>query len=88
MLVCSQVCAALAQYRNLSCSNEATNYLCNSNILVGSNGGYDLHPQEHPFVDKHLRLDHFQSFYCGIVHIVQNLSWIPWKNLFLHFFFS
>ena len=33
-----------------------------SNILVGSNDGYDLSPQEHPFVDKHLRLDHVQSF--------------------------
>ena len=36
----------------MSCSNEATNYFCNSNNLVGSNGGYDLRPQDHPFVDK------------------------------------
>ena len=71
MLVGSQICAALAQHRNLSCSNEATKYVCNSIILVGSNGGYDLRPQEHPFVDKHLRLDHFQSFDCGIVHLLQ-----------------
>ena len=70
MLVCSQICAAMAQYRNLSCSNEATNNFCNGDILVGSNGGYDLRPQEHAFVDKHLRLNHFQSFDCGIVHLV------------------
>ena len=43
---------------------------CNDNILVGSNGVYDLHLQEHPIVDKHLRLDQFQSFDCGIVHLV------------------
>ena len=65
MLVLNQVCATLAQYWNLSCSNEATNYCWNGNILVVSNGGYDLHTQEHPFVDKHLRLDHFQSYDCG-----------------------
>ena len=47
MLVSSQVCAPLAQHWNLSCSNEATNYFCNCNILVGSTGGYDLHLQEH-----------------------------------------
>ena len=57
MLVCCQLCSALAQYRNLSCSSEATNYSCNSNILVESNGGYDLRPQEHPFVNKHLRFN-------------------------------
>ena len=50
--------------------NEATNYSCNDNILVGSNGGYDLHLQEHPIVDKHLRLDHFQSFDYGMFHLV------------------
>ena len=70
MLVQSQVCALLAQYWNLSCSNEATNYSCNGNILVGSNGECDLRPQEHPFVDKHLRFDHFQSFDCGMFHLV------------------
>ena len=36
-----------------------------------SNGGYDLRPQDHPFDDKDLRFDQFQSFYCGIVHLVQ-----------------
>ena len=45
------------KYRNLSCSNKATNYSCDGNILVGSNGEYDLHSQEHPSVDKHLRFD-------------------------------
>ena len=70
MLVWSQVCAPLAQYWNLSCLNEATNYLCNGNILVRSNGEYDLRPQEHPIVDKHLRFDHFQSFDCGMFHLV------------------
>ena len=39
-------------------------------ILVLSNGECDLHPQEHPFVDKHLRLDHFQSFEYGILDLV------------------
>ena len=47
-----------------------SNYFSNGNILVGSNGGYDLRPQEHPFVDKYLRFDHFQLFDCGIVHLV------------------
>ena len=36
-----------------------------------SNGGYDLRPQDHPFGDKDLRFDQFQSFDCGIVHLVQ-----------------
>ena len=44
MLVWSQVCASLAQYWNLSRLNEATNYSCNDNILVGSNGGYESLP--------------------------------------------
>ena len=70
MLVGNQICAALAQYQDLSCSNEATNYFCNDNIHVGSNGGYDLRPKKNPFVNKHLRLDHSQSFDCGIVHLV------------------
>ena len=61
---------SFAQYRNLSYSNEATNYFCNRNILVRSNGGYDLRPQEHPFVDKHLRFDYFQSFDFGILDLV------------------
>ena len=40
------------------------------NNSCGSSGGYDLRSQDHPSVDKHLRLDHFQSFVCGIVHLV------------------
>ena len=39
-------------------------------ILVWSNGEYDLHPQEHPIVDKVLRLDDFQSFDYGILDLV------------------
>ena len=38
---------------------------------MGSNGGYDLRPQDHPFGDEDLRFDQFQSFDCGIVHLVQ-----------------
>ena len=75
MLVWSQICAPLAQYWNLSCLIEATNYSCNDNILVvssvvGSSGGYDLHPQEHPIFGKVLRLDYFQSFDYGILDLV------------------
>ena len=72
MLVWSQVCAPQTQYRNLSCLNEATNYFCHDKILVGSNGGYGLDLQEHPIVDKHLHLDHFQSFDYGMFR----LEWI------------
>ena len=36
----------------------------------GSNGGYDLHPQEHPIFGKVLRLDYFQSFDDGILDLV------------------
>ena len=71
MLVRNQICAELAEYLNLSCSNEATNYFCNCNILMVSNGVYDLRPQDHPFVDKDLLFYQFESFDCGIVHIVQ-----------------
>ena len=35
-----------------------------------SNGECDLHPQEHPIVDKDLRLDDFQSFEYGILDLV------------------
>ena len=66
----SQICASLAQYLNLSCLKSTTNYSCNGHILVVSNGGYDLRPQEHPFVDKHFRFDHFQSFGYGMFHLV------------------
>ena len=55
---------------NLSCSNEATNYFCNGHILVMSNGGYDLRPPNHPFVDKVLRFGQFESFDCGIARLV------------------
>ena len=61
MLVWSQICAGWAWYRNQSCSNE---------FLMESNGGYDLYPQDHLFDDKDLHLDHFQSFDCGIFHLV------------------
>ena len=64
MLVLSQVCAPLGQNWNLSCLKSTTNYFCNGNILVVSNGGYDLHLQEHLIVEKHLRLDHFQALVC------------------------
>ena len=70
MLVSRQVCAPLAQYWNLSCLKSTTKYSCNDNILEGSNGGYDLHLQEHPIVDKHLRLDHFQSFDYGTLDLL------------------
>ena len=35
-----------------------------------SNGDCDLHPQEHPIVDKDLRLDDFQSLDYGILDLV------------------
>ena len=36
-----------------------------------SNGICDLHPQEHPIVDKDLRLDDFPSFEYGILDLVE-----------------
>ena len=51
-------------------STEATSYSCRESILVGSNGGYDLHPQEHPIFGKDLRLDYFHSFVYGILDLV------------------
>ena len=70
MIVKSQVCALLAQYWKLSCSNEATNFSCNVSFLVGD-GEYDLRPRTSiPFVDKHLRFDIGQSFDCGIFRLV------------------
>ena len=36
-----------------------------------SNGECDHHPQEHPIVDKVLRLDDFQSFEYGILDLVR-----------------
>ena len=53
----------------IDCSNEATNYSCRE-YSCGSNGGYDLHPQEHPIFGKVLRLDCFQSFNDGILDLV------------------
>ena len=47
------------------------NYFCNCQFLVVSNGGCDLRPQDHPFGDKDLRFDQFQSYSCGICHLVQ-----------------
>ena len=47
--------------------HEATICFCSGNILVLSNGECDLHPQEHPIVDKLLHLDDFQSFEYGIL---------------------
>ena len=35
-----------------------------------SNGECDLHQQEHPIVDKDLRLDDIQSFEYGILDLV------------------
>ena len=39
-------------------------------FLVLSHGECDLHQQEHPIVDKDLRLDDFQSFEYGIHDLV------------------
>ena len=57
-----RICASFAQYWNLACLNEATSYSYRESILVGLNGGYGLHPPEHPIFGKVLRLDYFQSF--------------------------
>ena len=47
---------------------------------MGSNGEYDLRPQEHPIVDKHLRFDQFQSFDCGMFHLVWIYHGCPGKT--------
>ena len=39
-------------------------------FLFGQMVRCDLHPQEHPIVDKDLRLDDFQSFDYGILDLV------------------
>ena len=39
--------------------------------LIERSGGYGLHPQEHPIVDKGFRLDYFQSFDDGILDLVR-----------------
>ena len=38
-----------------------------------SNGGYDLRPQDHPFGDKDLRFDQFQSYFAEF--------FIPYKSV-------
>ena len=53
-----------------------------------SNGECDLHPQEHPIVDKVLRLNYVQSFGHGILDLERIGHRIPWNCLFLHFFFN
>ena len=40
---------------------------------MGSNGGYDLRPQDHPFGDKDLRFDQFQAYSCGICHLGKSI---------------
>ena len=56
--------------RTLLFLNEATIYSKSASSLVRSNGECDLHPQEHPIVDKDLRPDDFQSFDYGIFDLV------------------
>ena len=63
----------------IDCSNEATNYSCRE-YSCGSNGGYDLHPQEH--------IPCSAKFFVSIFSIIRrrnsgsrmNRSWIPWKT--------
>ena len=52
-----------------------------------SNGECDLHPQEHPIVDKDLRLDDFQSFDDGILDLVGIGHEFLGNPSFLHFFY-
>ena len=51
--------------------NGATICSYSGSILVLSNGECDLYPQEHPIVDKGLRLDYVQSFRHGIHDLVR-----------------
>ena len=53
-----------------------------------SSGECDLHPQEHPIVDKDLRFDDFQSFEYGILDLVWISRGFLGNPLFLHFFFN
>ena len=53
-----------------------------------SNGECDLHPQEHPIVDKDLRLDDFQSFEYGILDLAGIGHGFLGNLSFLHFFFN
>ena len=50
----------MAQCQNVAYLNEAFLFHGGS-VLVLSNGECDLHPQEHPIVDKVLDLDDFHS---------------------------
>ena len=56
----------MAWYENLAYSNEATICSYSVSIFALSDGECDLHPQEHPIVDKVLHLDDFQSFEYGM----------------------
>ena len=49
---------------------QATICSYSRSILVLSNGGCALHPQEHPIVHKLLHLNDFQSFEYGILGLV------------------
>ena len=60
----------LALYWNQSCSKKSTNYFCNFQSLVESNGGYDLRPQDHPF-GYISSIRPISSYSCGIYHLVQ-----------------
>ena len=80
----SQICAPFAQYWKFACSNEDTSYSCRKSILVGSIGGYDLHPQEHPIHGNVLRLDYIIRLRNSGSRM--NRSWILWKYFFLYFF--
>ena len=59
-----------AWYYNIAYLNEATICAESGSILVLSNGECDLHPQEHPIVDKLLHLGDVQSFEYGILDLV------------------
>ena len=52
-----------------------------------SNGECDLHPQEHPIVDKLLHLDDVQSFEYGILDLV-GIGHEFLGTVFFHFFFN
>ena len=60
----------LLEIRSMPQWHSIRTLLNSGGILVLSNGECDLHPQEHPIVDKDLRLDDFQSFEYGILDLV------------------
>ena len=83
----SQVCAPLAQCWNLSCLKSASNYSWNGHILVGSNGEWTCSSSARTSICW--RTFSFPTFSIIPLRNVSsrvNLSWIPWKNFFLHFF--